>query len=55
MKEYRFLPSGTARIVLIGARNDAEALSQVDCPGRMEVWNGFIWVGLGSPLRAGLV
>ena len=57
-KSYRFRITRYNGFVYIGAHNDAEAFTEAgrstDEPGRMEVWNGLIWVGLDSPLRAGL-
>lgn len=58
LKRYRFCIAGTNQYVMIGARNDDEALREArrstDKPGELEVHNGFIWVSLDSPLRVGL-
>lgn len=58
MKQYRFRIARYNGLVYIGAHDDEEAFREArrstDDPGRMEVFNGFIWVDLDSPLRAGL-
>lgn len=59
LKTYRFRITRYNSFVFIGAHDDAEAMQEArrstDEPGRLEVFNGFIWVNADSSLRVGLV